>query len=79
MRLTDCTLRAGARVRDGPPQPKQALAEAFTAARAAGAEPEWRPVGQPAADLAYYVGELMGLSWGWKRSGLGVGQQLGCG
>ncbi len=49
-------LCAGARVKDAPPQLKQPFAKAFQAARAAGAEPEWRPAAQPSEHLAYFVG-----------------------
>ena len=57
MSIETASVRAGARTRDAPPQLKQPFAQAFHAARAAGAEPEWRPAAQPSEHMAYFVGK----------------------
>ena len=57
MSIETASVRAGARTRDAPPQLKQPFVQAFQAARAAGAEPEWRPAAQPSEHRAYFVGK----------------------
>ena len=67
-------------MREAPPEIKQPFAKAFHAARAAGAEPEWRPAAQPSEHLAYFVGKagmhgfaiLQGSCWGSGNSSYGT-------